>query len=260
MSADRSTYPPLDVLKSVADDLWIVDSGPLAIARVPLPARMTVIRVEGGMLLHSPTRYVRELHDAITAFGPIRHLVAPSFAHWTFMRDWVSACPDATTWAAPGLRERRQVRRSGLRLDRDLGDAPAWSGIEQCVIPGGGGFREVALFHRPSGTGLLTDLVVNLEPEKLPPMARPLARLLGVAAPGRASARLPARDGTPAPAGCSLGRLPRAGLAAGAGDLRAWALVRAGWCRGAAPFVPLARAFLAGCRFHPHLRRDRHDG
>jgi hypothetical protein len=191
MSADRSTYPPLDVLKPVADDLWIVDSGPLTVARIELPVRMTVIRVDGGMLLHSPTRYSRELHDAIAALGPIRHLVAPSFAHWTFMREWVAACPDATTWAAPGLRERRQVRRSGLRLDRDLGDAPAWSGIEQCVIPGGGGFREVAFLHRPSGTALLTDLMQNLEPEKLPVMARPLAHLLGVAAPdGRAPLHL----------------------------------------------------------------------
>ena len=186
MSADRATYPPLDVLKPVAEDVWVVDSGPLTIARIPLPVRMTVIRVDDGMLLHSPTRYVRELQEAIAALGPIRHLVAPSFAHWTFMREWVAACPDATTWAAPGLRERRQVRRSGLRLDRDLGE-PAWTGIEQCVIPGGGGFREVALLHRPSGTALLTDLVLNLEPEKLPAMARPLAHLLGVAAPdGRA--------------------------------------------------------------------------
>ncbi len=186
MSSDQATYPPLDVLKPVADDLWVVDSGPLTIARVPLPLRMTVIRVDGGMLLHSPTRYDRDLRDAITALGPIRHLVAPSFAHWTFLREWIAACPDATTWAAPGLRERRQVRRAGLRLDRDLGE-PAWDGIEQCVIPGGGGFRELALLHRPSRTALLTDLVLNLELEKLPAAARPLGRLLGVVAPdGRA--------------------------------------------------------------------------
>ncbi|MBN9562266.1 MAG: DUF4336 domain-containing protein [Alphaproteobacteria bacterium] len=182
----QATYPPLDVLKPVVEDLWVVDSGPLAVARIPLPVRMTIIRVDDGMLLHSPTPYDRTLRQAIAELGPIRHLVAPSFAHWIFMREWVAACPDAITWAAPGLRDRRQVRRSGLRLDRDLG-GPAWGGIEQCVIPGGGGFREVALLHRPSRTVLLSDLVQNLEPAKLPVMARPLARLLGVTAPdGRA--------------------------------------------------------------------------
>jgi uncharacterized protein DUF4336 len=190
VSAHQATYPPLDVLKPVASDLWVVDSGPLMVARIPLPIRMVVIRLHDGMLLHSPTRYDRNLREAITALGPIRHLVAPSFAHWTFMREWVAACPEATTWAAPGLRERRQVRRAGLRLDRDL-DEPAWGDIEQCVIPGGGGFREVALLHRPSGTALLTDLVQNLEPEKLPVFARPLAHLLGVVAPnGRAPLHL----------------------------------------------------------------------
>jgi hypothetical protein len=200
MSAHWATYPPLDVLKPVADDLWVVDSGPLMVARIPLPVRMTVIRVEDGMLLHSPTRYGRNLRDAITAIGPIRHLVAPSFAHWIFMKDWLAACPEAITWAAPGLRDRRQVRGAGLRLDRDLG-GPAWDGIEQCVIPGGGGFREVALLHRPSRTVLLSDLVQNLEPEKLPVLARPLARLLGVTAPDgrapvylRAMVRLRRRD------------------------------------------------------------------
>jgi len=49
--------------------------------------------------------------------------------------------------AAPGLRERSQVKASGLRIDRELGDtAPAdWAGeIETVVVPGGLGFREVA--------------------------------------------------------------------------------------------------------------------
>lgn len=198
--AVQATYPPLDVLKPVADDLWVVDSGPLMVARIPLPVRMTVMRVNDGILLHSPTRYDRNLHRAIAALGPVRHLVAPSFAHWIFMREWLTPCPDAVTWAVPGLRDRRQVRRADLRLDRDLG-GPAWDGIEQCVIPGGGGFREVAFLHRPSRTVLLSDLVQNLEPDKLPVVARPLARLLGVTSPDgrapvylRAMVRLRRRD------------------------------------------------------------------
>jgi hypothetical protein len=211
MSADQATYPPLDVLKPVADDVWVVDSGPLMVARIPLPVRMTVLRVDDGMLLHSPTRYDRDLRAAIAAIGPIRHLVAPSFAHWMFMREWVAACPNAITWAAPGLRDRRQVRRAGLRLDRDLG-VPVWPDIEQCVIPGGGGFREVAMLHRPSGTALLADLMQNLEPEKLPAVARPFARLLGVTAPdGRAPVYLRA-----------IVRLRRRDAASAASRVLAW--------------------------------------
>ena len=45
MSTNQVTYPPLDVLKPVTEDLFIVDSGPLRIMGLPLPVRMTVIRL-----------------------------------------------------------------------------------------------------------------------------------------------------------------------------------------------------------------------
>jgi hypothetical protein len=166
------TYPPLDVLKPIADRVWIVDSGPIEAAGLKLPVRMTVISLpDGSLLLHSPTRYSPSLADELERLGPIRHLVAPSLAHWTFLKDWQRAFPDAVTWAAPGLRERRTVQRSGVRLDADLQDVPpeAWGGdLVLGVVPGGAGFSEIYLYHKPSGTLILTDLIENLEPSKLP--------------------------------------------------------------------------------------------
>jgi len=59
------------------------------------------------------------------------------------------------------------------------------------VVPGGAGFREVAFFHRPTRTLILTDLIQNLEPEKLPLGTRVFAKLTGVQAPdGKAPAYL----------------------------------------------------------------------
>lgn len=186
-----TTYPPLDKLKNLAPNLWIVDSGPLRVFGMPLPVRMTVVRLASGdVWLHSPTRYDDNLRREIEAVGPIRHLVAPNVAHWTFLKEWQDHCPDALTWAHPNLRKRRQVRRSGLRIDRDLGHtAPAaWSqDLQQVVVAGGFGFREVAFLHGPSRTVILTDLVVNLEPAKLPRLMRPFARFAGITVPnGRA--------------------------------------------------------------------------
>lgn len=187
MPADRVTYPPLDVPKPVVDDVWIVDSGPLSAFGVPLPVRMTVIRLSNGDLwLHSPTRITEDLAQALDGLGRVRHLVAPNLAHWTFAADWQSRYPGAVTWASPGLRERVQVRRRGIRLDRDLDQsAPGeWAGeIEQVILPGAGGFREVDFFHVGSRTLVLTDLVVNLEAEKLPMLLRPAAWLAGIVAP-----------------------------------------------------------------------------
>ncbi|WP_338664225.1 DUF4336 domain-containing protein [Pararoseomonas sp. SCSIO 73927] len=174
-------YPPLDVPKPVATDVWIVDS---VMPGAPLGVRMTVVRLpDGGLLLHSPTPYGLALKAALERIGPIRHLVAPNIAHWMFLKDWKEACPEATSWAAPGLRARGQVRRSGVRLDFDLGETPpeSWGGAFEVVgIPGAIGFHEMAMFHRASRTLLMTDLVMNLEPPKLPAPLRPVARLFGV--------------------------------------------------------------------------------
>ena len=181
------TYPPLDCPKPVAADLWIVDSGPITVAVMHLPVRMTVLRLEdGGLLLHSPTPFSSELLTALERLGPVRHLLAPSYAHWMFVADWQRACPAATVWAAPGLARRRQVRESGLRIDGELGpDRPRpWGeAIEVSIVPGGGGFREAALFHRPSGTLVLTDLIVSLARSKLPFLQRLAARAIGSLAP-----------------------------------------------------------------------------
>ena len=180
-------YPPLDTPKLVGDGVYTVDSrldGPLGAV---LPARMTVLELPGGeLLLHSPTRFSPRLASELEALGRIAHLVTPNIGHWMFLQAWQQAFPGATVWAAPGLRGRRAVRRSGVRLDRDLpeGAAAAWGGaVELVVVPGGLGFHEVALFHRRSATLVLTDLVLNLDPAKLPPWFRPVARAFGIVAP-----------------------------------------------------------------------------
>ena len=195
MLESRTVYPPLDVLKPVAPDIWIVDSGPLHAMGLAIPVRMTVVRLKSGDLwLHSPTRYDEGLDSELHRIGTIRHLVAPNVAHWSFLKDWQARYPDVVTWAAPGLRQRSQVKKSGVALDHDLGPyAPeAWAlDIEQAVVPGGFGVNEVAFFHRSTSTLVLTDLIQNFEPEKISPLVRPLVRLAGAIAPnGKAPVHL----------------------------------------------------------------------
>ncbi len=86
--AEGVGYPPLDMPKPVADGVFIVDS--LLPGRLGsfLPVRMTVVRLSNGdLLLHSPTGFKPALQRALEAIGPIRHLVAPNFAHWMFLQD-----------------------------------------------------------------------------------------------------------------------------------------------------------------------------
>lgn len=184
--AHAISYPPLNVLKSIADGVWIVDAPPLQAGGLPLPLRMTVLRLAGGeLLLHAPISYEPGLRRALERLGRIGHLVAPSVGHWMYLRDWQAACPNAITWAVPGLKDRGQVRRSSVRIDAELGDGVprSWGDEIAGVLVAGPVFKEVALFHRPSRTLILTDLVINLEADLLPLPARALARLLGIVAP-----------------------------------------------------------------------------
>jgi len=183
---EKNSYPPLDTPKPVADGVWVVDDRPLHPLGAPIPIRMTVVRLANGdLLLHSPCRYSPVLAAELERLGPIRHLVAPSFGHWMFVTGWRRARPRAVTWAAPGLRRRRQVRAAGLRIDHDLTDEPpaVWAGELDQVVLRAGPFAEVAFYHRASRALLLTDLVLNLEPERIPVFWRGPLRLLGVTAP-----------------------------------------------------------------------------
>jgi hypothetical protein len=198
----RATYPPLDVPKPVADGVWIVDSGPMNAMGFKLSVRMTIFRLKDGeLLLHSPTPFSAAVANAVEALGPIRHLVAPNIAHWTFLADWQRAYPDATTWAAPGLRDRAQVRASAVRIDAELSNtAPAaWAAtLDQGIVAAGAGFNEVWFFHRQSRTLVLVDLIENLEPDKLPPIGR-LVMQVSAATRGTTARylRLPIRLGRP---------------------------------------------------------------
>ena len=193
---DQATQPQAigHGVRPVADNVWIVDAGRIKAAGLPLPIRMTVIRLSSGdLLLHSPTRFSHALREELEQLGPIKYLLAPNIAHWMFLPDWQAALPNAQVYAAHGLAERQQVRRSGLRIDRELMDVTPdeWSEDIQLVLLAVPLFTEIELFHKPSRTLILTDLVQNLAPEGLGIVSRAAANLLGITAPdGKAPAYL----------------------------------------------------------------------
>ena len=179
-------YLPVNEPKPVASGVWIVDSGPMHVAGMPIPIRMTVIRLgDGGLVLHSPTPFSLDLRGKLEAIGRVQHLVAPNTAHWSFMKNWQEHYPDATSWVAPTLKERPAVQKADLTINQVLedGTTAAWNNEIEVVVVRGAAVAEAVLFHRASRTMVLTDLVVNVEPDKLPGLLQIGARLVGSAAP-----------------------------------------------------------------------------
>lgn len=168
-------YEPINTLKPVDDDIWIVD-GPLVYmqmygVRLPFSTRMTVIRLgNGDLFLHSPTELVDSLKAEIDAIGRVRHLISPNKIHYTFIAQWGDAYPDAIKWASPGVRERAASQGIKVEFDRDLGDKsdPAWADeIDQVVFRGSRFMDEVEFFHKPSRTLILTDIIENFELDRV---------------------------------------------------------------------------------------------
>lgn len=181
-------YAPLSVPKPVAPDIWVVDGPEIRFGylgfRLPFPTRMTIVRLpEGGLWLHSPTQLDPALVEQLSRLGPVRFLVAPNTLHYWWIPDWKTALPDAEVYAPPGL---ERTAKRALPHHRTLGDAAplAWADVIDQVLVSGDVLAEVAFFHRPSRTLILTDLIENFEPARTRSrFYRLVLRLFGAADP-----------------------------------------------------------------------------
>jgi hypothetical protein len=166
------TYPPLDTLKRIAEDVWIVDGptvdfGPRGF-RFPFPTRMTVIGLTSGELfIHSPTRLTSSLQQEIRAIGVPRWIVGPNRLHYWWIPQWHEAYPGADVYLAPRVRQ-----RAGRHIDfmtRELSENMRlpWDDTISTLALTGSYITEFVFFHRPSRTLVLTDCIENFEARKL---------------------------------------------------------------------------------------------
>ncbi len=183
--ATIARYEPVNTLKRVADEVWIVDGPVIGFRylgmRLPFPTRMTIVRLAGGELwVHSPTELTPALRADVEQLGPVRHLIAPNRIHYWWIGDWQRAFPDALAHGAPGVRARAAER--GIAFDRDLGDQPdpGWAGQIDQLLVRGSYLTEAVFFHRASHTLILTDLIESFEAGKVRnPWLRLIMRLSG---------------------------------------------------------------------------------
>ena len=108
-------YAPLNVLKTIAPDVWIVDGPEIRFAyfglKLPFPTRMTMVRLpDGALWLHSPTAPDDVLLRSIREIGPVRFLVAPNTLHYWWIPDWKERFPNGRGLCRAGLRALSEAR------------------------------------------------------------------------------------------------------------------------------------------------------
>lgn len=145
------------MLTQISDNLWQLEhyfkSSGLAIS-----SRMTVVRLPDGRLwLHSPVPINASVHAQLLELGQVSFIVAPNKTHHRFVSECAAAFPQASVFAAPGLKEK--CPELPILTELSISGQPAWwPQLEYFLFQGIPLLNETVWFHRPSGTLILTDL------------------------------------------------------------------------------------------------------
>jgi hypothetical protein len=121
--------------------------------------RMTVLRLDAGLCIHSPVVIDDDTRAAIEKIGKVIALVAPSNCHHLYFTSAQQAFPRARSYGTADV----QRKRADLRFDEIIGEQPpsCWAGQMDQAFVGNRIMREVVFCHRASRTLVAVDLVEN---------------------------------------------------------------------------------------------------
>jgi hypothetical protein len=146
------------LVEYVPDLVWIKEHQ-LSLMGAVMRTRMTVLRLDGGLCLHSPVPIDDSTREELKKLGEVSALIAPSNCHHLYFTSAQQAFPRARTFGTIDL----QRKRKDLRFDEIIGEEPAlcWAGQMDQVFVGNRIMREVDFLHRASRTLVAVDLVEN---------------------------------------------------------------------------------------------------
>ena len=176
-------------LEKVDTDIWIVEGSEIVFLGLALGTRMTVIRFDDNLLIHSPVAIDDEIVAELAMLGTVNHIVAPNKFHHLFVPAWLDQFPDAQVYGGPGL----AGKRTDIRFDQELAvDATYdWSSaIAHDIFGPNRLFEETVFLHRTSKTLILTDLIVNTKTDNYNFFQKLFARFDGTDYPDGTTPRL----------------------------------------------------------------------
>jgi hypothetical protein len=144
----------------IAPDLWSLARRTRMPGGPTLPTHTTVIRLRSaGLLIVSPPPVEAGGLDDLDALGVVEEILVPNSFHYLNASGFLARYPRAALRLAPGLRR----RIAGLPGEELTNTPTAWGGtVEHLVLGPVRGISEVAVFHVPSATLVLTDLAFHM--------------------------------------------------------------------------------------------------
>lgn len=148
--------------KPLGDSIWVTHV-PFKVLGAPLGKTTTVMRLkDGDLIIHSGAPLGAEDVAAVCELGRPRWLMEGSRMHDTFARSMRALFPEVTYLLPPRFPLSTEALAPAEKLK--VNALPeSWNGeIEVERIGGVPAVEEHAVWHRPSGTLILSDLVFNL--------------------------------------------------------------------------------------------------
>lgn len=176
-------------MKQIVNDVWIVDGPSMRYSGLIFGTRMTIIKLEDHLWIHSPVSVSDDLAGRISELGRVRYVIAPNKSHHTFLAEWQQRHENALFYAAPGL----SAKRPDIRFDEQLAENARfeWSGdIAHEVFGENRLSNEVVFFHHITRTLILTDLIVNIRTDGFNWLQKAIAKFEDVSYPNGSTPRL----------------------------------------------------------------------
>lgn len=171
----------------VPDTVWVFEQVQ-GIFYVIVPVRMTVVRLQKGLLVYSPVAPTAEcmtlLRELEQRYGPVRHIILSTVTgieHKAFVGPFARRCPQAQVHVTPNqwsyplnlpLPWLGLPRQRTRLLPVESSQAPFADEVDYALLGpinlGLGPFGETACFHRASRTLLVTDALVSIPAEPPP--------------------------------------------------------------------------------------------
>ena len=151
-------------MKELAQNLWVMPY-PLRLLGADLGRVVTIVRLHSGeLVIHSTGPFTAEDVAAIQHLGKPSWLLEAMLWHDTFARQGHETFPNIPFLAPEGFSE-----LVGFPTEPLIPAPAAWANeLEILRLEGIPRFWEHVVFHRPSGTLIVGDLLFNFGPETSP--------------------------------------------------------------------------------------------
>lgn len=149
----------MDTLHQIAPGVHTADTTQ-SFYGLEVGTRMTVLELDAGLLIHSPIALDAKTQALIEGLGKPRWVLAPNLFHHLYVGPWLEAGLEG--WAAPGLAQKRpDLSFHGVITPESAPFGDELKVFNLTCFPFS---NEVIVYHRPSRTLIVTDLVFNFSP------------------------------------------------------------------------------------------------